>query len=375
MLAQKIVRKCVVVFGTAFFFCATANAQSYGSFAPSGIYASLPGQPGAPPEYLVQGLPSLAPGSATRTSVGTGVGIGVEAEPPTVVVQAPDNVVTNQEPLPEQAPPPPPPQPIVYHSPQTSLAGPPPSPYMTLETRAGVDFGVQISDYHYTEKTPGLRISGIDYGGLLGVTGVIGDHFFGTLEGRYAAGWFDYTGTGSIHDRPNQIWEARGLFGKDFIYEYFSLTPFTGIGFEHTGSDLEGNSSTGAHLYDRDSDLLYVPVGLRPHFRLDVDSRITSSFEYDIPLQTEVTSQLGGAGSGDPSVRDEERSGYGLRGEIMYETRYWSFGPFAQYWNFDTSNPSVYHSPASTCGASTCSLTLPGNHTIEAGMQLKFHFF
>jgi hypothetical protein len=281
--------------------------------------------------------------------------------PPTVLIQAPTS----------DTPPATAEQQIVYHQP----GGEPQDPeLMSLATRPGFDIGAQVSDYRYHEPSPGTKIQGPHFGGTLDATGVVGDHYFGIAEFRGVTGPVDYSGnSGSKHDQTNTLFEGRGLFGKDFIFSYFSFSPYVGVGYRYVDNDLSGNASNGTPLYERENGNWYIPIGFMPRMYIDESSRLAALFEYDVVVQGRETSHLGDAHAGDPEVHDEQDNGFGFRSELMYETKYWSFGPFASYWAMNTSRFSIYHSPSSSCGSTTCSLTVPYNHTIEAGLQFKVH--
>jgi len=290
---------------------------------------------------------------------------------PTVVVQAPagEEAPASVAPLPAPVPE----QPIVYHPP----GGEPQQPQeMSLATRSGLDIGAQISDYRYHEPSPGTKIQGPHFGGTIGATGVIGDHYFGTVEARGVTGEMNYSSnSGSKHDQTNTLLEGRGLLGKDFIFTYYSVSPFFGVGYRYVDNNLGGNASNGTALYERENGMWYVPVGFMPRMPIDEKSRLAALLEYDFIVQGRETSHLGDAHAGDPIVHDEQDNGMGFRAELMYETKYWSLGPFASYWAMNTSRFSIYHSPGSSCGSTTCSLTVPYNHTVEAGLQFKLHLF
>lgn len=241
---------------------------------------------------------------------------------------------------------------------------------MTLETRSGIDIGADISYYRYRAPSDGATISGPHYGAEL--TGAInlGQGIFASLDGDYAIGWMNYTGSGSADNRRNTTWDGRALIGKDFVFEDFSISPFTGFAYRER-NDGNATSDTGVPLLLRENQTFYAPVGIRPRFRMDDDARISTTLEYDFVASAMQTTHLSGT---DPTVHSPE-TGYGFHIDMMYETPWWSVGPYGSYWLLNTSEASVYHSPGSTCGSTTCSFTEPSNHTIEGGVQFKLHLF
>jgi hypothetical protein len=422
-MSQKIVGFGALLLSAVLGAGAAVAAPSYADngqyenssmLAPAGQYANMPGQPGAAPFYLSHpngagAAPVFASNGVQAQSLGAPISAaspGTDAGPAPVVIEAPTTVAgaapvtsepvavaaettpamvaavdttataapvatetttttTTAAPQPEQA--------VSYHPPKQPE--PPAPPYMPLDTRRGIDIGGQVADYRYRAPEANEKISGVTYGGTLSGTTIINDHLFASFEGRYSEGWLDYTGTGDAHNKPNSLWEARGILGNDFLFQYFSLTPYAGFGYRYFDSDLRGTSSTGTALYESENGLLYVPVGIRPRFRIDADSRISAQAEYDFLLQGQETSHLNDTGNGNPLVRNEQYKGYGFRGELMYDVHRWSFGPFFDYWNIPSTKDSVYHSPAGTCGSTTCSLTEPANYTLEIGAQARYHFF
>lgn len=254
-------------------------------------------------------------------------------------------------------------------------------PYMGLETRAGLDLGAQWYWYSYAEPSFGVSEDGSMYALQARGTATF-DKFFAIGEASYSLGDVDYDGSGTLNDVGVDSWEFRGLFGRDFrVSNEYSLSPYIGIGYRTLFNDNRGMTSDGAFGYRRYNELWYLPIGVSPRTHIDSDSRLTANFEFDVVLHGSQTSYLADANQGDPNIQNEQSSGYGLRGEIMYETRTWSFGPTFTYWNIDQSDTknAIDGSPT-TCapvGGPPCIISVdePANHTFEAGLQFRYHFF
>lgn len=253
----------------------------------------------------------------------------------------------------------------------------PQPPYMGLETRSGIDLGAQASYYQYREPNqgnpPSVTLSGAVFAFNPTATLTFGPGFFATGDFRYGFGPVDYRGSGSISNRWDELWELRGLIGKDLLFQNFALAPYLGFGYRDLYNDNRGITSTGAAGYRRENQLFYLPFGIKPRFHLDSVSRITSTLEYDAVLSGQQKSWLSDVGNGDPDITNQQHSGYGLRGDIMYETQRWAVGPFFNYWNIDQSSPTIFASPSSSCGGPLCVGTEPFNHTYEAGVQFIYH--
>jgi hypothetical protein len=225
---------------------------------------------------------------------------------------------TNQA-LAQGNPPPTPPQPKLVPIPST----------LPLTTRAGLNIGVQGSHYEYNESI-GVHETGYKIGFLGSGTATFGDKMFATVDFRYALGQVDYSsGSGKLGGVPDNLWEIRGIIGRDFTYrDLYDVSPYVGFGYRNLYDDLRGTTDLGAHGYQRTNNRMYIPLGVTPRVRIDGDSRLAMNIEYDFLIHGEQESDLSDAGFGDPNVLNQQSSGYGLRGELMWEQADWSIGPF-----------------------------------------------
>ncbi|MGE3623439.1 MAG: hypothetical protein AB7H77_06170 [Bdellovibrionales bacterium] len=263
----------------------------------------------------------------------------------------------------------------VYGKPETqpaSYAGS--KPYMGLETRSGFEVGLSIANYRYREPGINVTTEGPLYGATFEAVTKLGQDFFLSLDTKGNVGWLDYTGSGTASGEENWILDVRGLIGKDFVFEQFSLSPYAGFGYRYLHDDARGLTSTNAAGYRRSNQLYYIPIGIHPRTHIDSNARLSATLEYDLLIQGTQKSYLSDAGFGDPDIVNLQKSGYGLRGDIMYETSWWSVGPYFNFWSINTSNQTIASSPNSTCGGTTCVWYEPYNHTVEAGVQLKLRW-
>jgi len=254
-------------------------------------------------------------------------------------------------------------------------------PYLGLETRSGLDLGLQFFYYRYDEPSVNVSEIGEPFGITVKGT-VTSQKYFATADVRYMFGDVDYDGSGTINNEGVDSWELRGLFGRDFaINREYSISPYIGVGYRTLFNDNRGVSSTGAIGYRRFNQLYYLPIGVYPRTHIDSNARLAASLEYDFVLHGNQETNLADVNVGDPNVNNGQSSGYGIRGDIMYETRTWGLGPFFTYWHVDQSKTKIsIDNSAVSCagvGGPPCILSTvePANHTFEAGVAFKYHFF
>ena len=236
-----------------------------------------------------------------------------------------------------------------------------------MGTIPGIDFGVQATDYQYKEPSVGVSITGYKLGINPTVTALFGERnqYFGTIDFRYAFGQVDYSGSGSIKNEDDNLWELRGVVGRDFVWnDKYDLSPYGGFGYRQLFNDGRGSATVGniTYLgYRRESQYLYIPVGVTPRVRINADSRLEANFEYDYFVHGQQKSYLHDTGLGEPDVNNQQDTGYGIKMSLMYENNGWMFGPFYNYWNIHQSKANAYGFE-------------PPNNTQEYGLQLKYRF-
>ena len=247
----------------------------------------------------------------------------------------------------------------------------PKDPTAGLRNLTGVEVGGQFSHYDYREPGPDNKWYGYKFGVNSLLTKSFYDGWFVRGDLRFAAGDTDYDGTGTSLDEPSYLFEIRALGGKDFLFGRFSVAPFTGIGFRYLKSDGRGvTTSAGSSGYRRESEYLYVPLGIQPRMRLDNGDHLALSIEYDFFAKGWVNSLLHDIDDGYPDILNQQDNGYGIRGELMYLMNKWSFGPFFNYWNIGSSNYK--------CGFGTTDVycgSEPYNQTVEWGAQFRYKFY
>lgn len=179
-------------------------------------------------------------------------------------------------------------------------------------------------------------------------------------EGRLAYGQVDYDGQTmagtpvSLHDIDDFALEFRLLLGPEFPKEKSMNTLYAGIGYRYLYDDFQ---------YARESNYLYIPIGLKTIGNLKNRWSFEATAEFDIFLLGQQNSHLSDIGFVD--IENEQDSGYGLRGSVRFqkhgEKTDFIIEPFIRYWNIDKSDVvlETYE---------------PENETLEYGIQLIWRF-
>lgn len=192
------------------------------------------------------------------------------------------------------------------------------------------------------------------------------DKWMSRFEGRFAYGQVDYSSpiSGTIDNIDDYIFEVRGLLGRDFPKAKSMNTIYMGIGYRYLNDDSSGmTSSTGALGYERESNYLYIPIGLKTIGNLKNGWSFGATAEFDFFLLGQQNSHLSDIGFVD--IENEQDSGYGLRGSVRFQKHGkktdFIIEPFIRYWNIDRSDVvlGVYE---------------PENETIEYGISLIWRF-
>ena len=256
-------------------------------------------------------------------------------------------------------------QPVTYA--ERPIASSPPPP-RTLATQSGIQLGLQGSYYDYKEKGEGVELEGGKFGINPIGTLALGQFAFVTADLRYALGNADYSGSGHSSGNFEDLLDLRGLVGHDFLFSpYVSASPYIGFGYRRLYSDERGTTNDGFSGYQRTNQLYYLPIGVTPRIRLDDQSRLALTLEGDVVLHGNQESDLNDVSPIYPRINNGQNSGYGLRGDLNYETGNWALGPFVTYWHLDNSVTSC----GQTFAGVTCAFE-PDNQTLEAGFQIRY---
>ena len=241
------------------------------------------------------------------------------------------------------------------------------------------DLSAGVSSITYTEPHF-MKEEGLFYGLNASYTERSPQHMMGALEGRFAIGQVDYSsnGTGTLDDIQDWTGEARVLGGYDFFaLSETRLTPYIGLGYRYLSDQSGGmTSTTGASGYDRESNYVYLPIGLKTITKLGDDWTLGFTIEYDNLLWGKQKSHLEDVDPTVDPIENKQNGGYGLRGSMqitrtMTETVDLVFEPYFKYWNIDASDIksiTISGTPTGLAGQE------PANHSTEYGMNLGLHF-
>ena len=240
---------------------------------------------------------------------------------------------------------------------------------VTISSQTGNDIGLSFSSYRYQE--PGLMsLTGAKLGLDLRTTKVLQDARFIRGDLRYAFGSVDYTGSGSAQGYQDWYLEARGLVGKDWAVSDAVFSPYIGLGYRYLFNDARGYTSTGAAGYRRESNYIYLPIGVIHRITLNDHARLVTEFEYDHFLSGKQISRLSDAALGYGDVTNNQSSGYGLKLAVMYEEANWAIGPYLHHWNIGQSDTAILYQNGSPIGSGW----EPKNDTIEFGLKARQQF-
>ncbi|RPI37703.1 MAG: autotransporter outer membrane beta-barrel domain-containing protein [Nitrospiraceae bacterium] len=197
-------------------------------------------------------------------------------------------------------------------------------------------------------------------------------------EGRFSYGKLDYSSpiSSTVDDIDNYIVEFRGLGGYDFtVSESSVLTPYIGVGYRYLNDDSSMKvTSNGARGYERESNYLYSPVGVKFISDLKDGWSMGAMAEYDIFWWGEQESHLSDVSPGFNDLKNHQTSGYGLRGSVELQKKVKSVAfavePFIRYWNIKESD----HDDLTWYGIKIGEAWEPKNHSTEYGINLVVRF-
>lgn len=190
---------------------------------------------------------------------------------------------------------------------------------------------------------------------------------------RYAFGTVDYNsnGTGSASGEPDIYIEARALVGKDQVINDAVLSPYIGLGYRYLFNDGRGITNTGYGGYRRESNYIYLPLGIIHRRWLNDQASLESTLEYDQLLAGTQVSSLSDTGLGYSDATNSQSNGYGLKLSVKYQKANWAIGPYLYYWDIGQSDivPEIQNGVPTGYG-----LVEPKNNTVEFGFQASQRF-
>ncbi len=206
------------------------------------------------------------------------------------------------------------------------------------------------------------------------------------LEALAGRGTMEYSSTysGTISGIDNTMFESRILFGRDFSRRDTTLfSSFIGFGYRYLTDKTGGLISTqGYYGYDRESQYLYLPIGLGASSKMDRGWSIDGSIEYDLFLKGTQTSHLTQASNSVYTylndVTNDQYSGNGVKVSLRFskslgDSGRLAFEPFLHYWNIGSSR-YAYFSRTDNTGTQLYRAWEPENHSTEFGLRMLYLF-
>jgi len=203
----------------------------------------------------------------------------------------------------------------------------------------------EISWFRYEE--PGvMKETGLLYGVAGAYTRTHGYNRLFRLEGEFAFGFVDYVG--SLNDEANTpyrmedsrdyLLNVRALWGRTWQEGGWDSRFYGGLGYR----GLNDDSRHDPHGYDRQSNYLYLPLGVKGYYPLAGAWELGLGGEFDLLL---LGVQLSGMSDGGV-LTNVQWPGFGARFSLEFRHRTDSadvaFAPFLQYWWVDDSSVESY---------------------------------
>ena len=236
------------------------------------------------------------------------------------------------------------------------------------------EIGPEISYIQYEEPDV-MKEKGMMYG-------IVGSYAYHNyimlkLEGKFAYGQLDYDGATwagdplTIKGISNYMLEFRGLLGYDFAVKAITITPYLGIGYRWLNDNAQEKYFGG---YKRESNYIYLPVGLEFVANLGNGWSLGATGEYDFFLRGRQISCLSDSDPGFNDPENKQTKGYGVRGSISIAKKGERVGfiiePYVKYWNIDDSDIQLitYYGAPYRYGLE------PKNNSTEIGCKLAIMF-
>jgi hypothetical protein len=230
-----------------------------------------------------------------------------------------------------------------------------------------VQLGVYSSNITYTE--PSVME---EKGTLTGVTAQIVSNKTGLIRAvdlLFATGDMDYEGSGTINDIPNELFEIRGIVGRELqLNSEWQIMPYIGLGYRSLNDDSSGMvSSTSAHGYERDQVYYYSPIGIRVTEEASANEwTLHGNIEFDYLILGINNSYLSSV-NGHEDLSFEQYNGYGSRVSVgisksIGNRASFTLDLFYKYWNIEESTIDYDYGTA---------MIEPDNHSKEMGIVLS----
>ena len=189
---------------------------------------------------------------------------------------------------------------------------------------------------------------------------------FNRMEVRYSSGEVDYDGKllfddygdipYTINNCKDYIVDIRLLTGSQKASQEQTSQFYIGLGYRYLNDDMSSDPAG----YKRESNYLYLPLGLRARLELDQGWYVAWTLEFDLLLHGRQNSYLP-----QQTIRNKQSRGIGSQGslELGCHVKGFDFGisPFVRTWLIDASNLDQGYQE-------------PYNTTLEYGMSVVVRF-
>ena len=236
--------------------------------------------------------------------------------------------------------------------------------YSQLETT------VDISHYKYEEEVNGAFFMSDESDPLFLSVGIRDwkkgliepTELMYTAELTYGQTEYNSASTGTL---IKDYYKAR--FETLLSYNYEGVSPFLGLGYRWLYDDSGGLvSSTGHTGYDRQSQYLYLPLGIITQ----LTDELTFKGQYNLFLSGKQTSYLSTFSASCGDVENNQNDGYGFDSALNYSLdEDISIYGFYRYWDIADSDPNTV-----VCAGSILTAKEPKNTTAETGIGIAFRW-
>ncbi|MBP9712199.1 MAG: hypothetical protein KBD60_00735 [Sterolibacterium sp.] len=260
-------------------------------------------------------------------------------------------------------------------SPAVLAAGNP----LNLKTTDDLTLGFSLSQYDYREPnqtlptggTPAVVVGDIKQSGvIIGLHGAktwsLADGDFLRFDASFQGGDVDYTGSGTMTDRPLRFYDLRLVYGVDDELTNGVLSTYGGLGYRYLYNDMRGTVKLGNQTlsgYEREQQYLYLPVGLT-YKTLLKGKRLSLTGELGLLIQGTHHSY-----NSTFSETFKQRSGFEGRLSAMLNQGNWEMGPYVHYWRVNDSDKNNV-----TVGNVRITSFEPKNTTLDIGVKIDRHF-
>lgn len=196
------------------------------------------------------------------------------------------------------------------------------------------------------------------------------------VDGTLTTGEVDYVGSYSdgtpltITGITDRMFEARAVLGPtEFIYLSSYYLPYIGLGYRY----LYDGANVAPGGYRRESNYLYIPLGVEGMTAMQSQWSIGFTLEYDIFVSGTQYSYLSDADPGYNDMQNSQSSGQGYRASLKFihaGDRDLIIEPFVKYWKIaqsDTTTITYYGTPVGYGYE-------PANNSTEIGMKVMLKF-